>query len=509
MITAISRGTEGPFATVGVTRDADGVPRFSDLPVSLVAGLRSVVRGSPDEEAVVELGGERLTYAQLWDRASRVAGGLRAAGVQAGDTVAIRLPNGTAWVESFVGVLLAGAVAVPVNTRLAPPEVETLLDDARPSYVIDVDHPAPKGDPVEARDAGRDSLAAIFYTSGTTGRSKGATATHEAMLAVARTVTRTIGLESTPDAPLRTLVCIPLFHVTGCNGQLVPTLLSGGTVVIQRQLDVPEMLAALKDERITYLVAVPAIYFYLLANEWFDAAAFELLRWAVYGGAPIAPDLVARLTRVLPRVRVANGFGMSETSSLATLLPHEDAVGHADSVGYPGPAVDVGILDGDESSGVGEIVLRGQSVTRGYWRTPELNSEIFVDGWLKTGDVGRIDEAGRLYLVDRSKDIINRGGENVYSVEVENALADAPGVGEAAVVAVPDAMMGEKVGCVLVATGDGIDVAAVIEHVEARLADYKVPQFVAVRERPLPRNAGGKVLKHVLRDETTWPAPVR
>jgi acyl-CoA synthetase (AMP-forming)/AMP-acid ligase II len=216
-----------------------------------------------------------------------------------------------------------------------------------------------------------------------------------------------------------------------------------------------------------------------------------------------------KLKGALPAARVANGFGMSETSSVATLLPHEESDAHADSIGYPCPCVDVAILDADPVTGVGEILVRGQTVTQGYWREPNLATHSFVDGWLRTGDIGRLDDAGRLYLVDRVKDMINRGGENVFSVEVENALADAPGVKEVAVIGVPDSMMGEKVGCVVVPVDGEIDITAIVSHASARIADYKVPQFVAIHEEPLPRNPAGKVLKHVLREKIVWDAPVR
>jgi acyl-CoA synthetase (AMP-forming)/AMP-acid ligase II len=176
------------------------------------------------------------------------------------------------------------------------------------------------------------------------------------------------------------------------------------------------------------------------------------------------------------------------------------------------PVVDIAIEeDGDDGgSGVGELLVRGPNVVQGYWNKPEATAETFVDGWLHTGDLARIDADGLLYIVDRKKDMINRGGENVYSIEVENALAGAPGVGEAAVVAVPDEMMGEKVGAVIVpAAGQAPDVEAIVAHCRERLADFKVPQYVALREEPLPRNPGGKLLKAQLRDETDWGAPLR
>ena len=379
-----------------------------------------------------------------------MAGGLRDAGVGPGDPVAIDLPNGVEWVVSLLGILLCGAVVVPVNGRLAPEERAAVLSGSGAVVTIDGATPAPRADPhVDASRIGSDT-AAIFYTSGTTGRSKGAVSTHEALLAIAENMWRAAGIPRDLGSDLRTLVCVPLFHVTGFAAQMVTTLLSGGALVILNGLDAPKMLKTITEERVSMMVAVPAIYFYVLSSPSFSSGDVSGVRWALYGGAPISPDLVMRIKRALPSARVANGFGMSETSSLATLLPHEESDSHADSIGYPCPCVDVAILDADPATGVGEILLRGQTVTAGYWREPDLSPQSFIDGWLRTGDLGRIDDAGRLYLVDRLKDMINRGGENVFSVEVENALADAPGVKEVAVLAVPDSMMGEKVGCVIV-----------------------------------------------------------
>jgi acyl-CoA synthetase (AMP-forming)/AMP-acid ligase II len=195
---------------------------------------------------------------------------------------------------------------------------------------------------------------------------------------------------------------------------------------------------------------------------------------------------------------------------MASFLPHAEAAAHADSVGFAMPAADLTIERSDPESGVGELLVRGPNVVQGYWKQPQATEATFVDGWCHTGDLARIDEDGLLYIVDRKKDMINRGGENVYSLEVESALARAPGVGEVAVIAVPDQMMGEKVGAVIVPTpGADVDVDGVIAYGRAHLADFKVPQYLAVRDDPLPRNPGGKVLKARLREETDWAKPLR
>jgi acyl-CoA synthetase (AMP-forming)/AMP-acid ligase II len=219
---------------------------------------------------------------------------------------------------------------------------------------------------------------------------------------------------------------------------------------------------------------------------------------------------VHRIKDAFPNARVGNGFGLTETSSLTSFLPHEEAAEHADSVGFAMPVVDLAVDQPDPQTGVGELLVRGPNVVGGYWRKPEATAETFVEGWLRTGDLARIDEDGLLYIVDRKKDMINRGGENVYSIEVENALATAPGVSEAAAVAVPDEMMGEKVGAVIVPLADAtVDIAAILSHCRLRLADFKVPQYLAVREQALPRNPAGKVLKAQLREETDWGKPLR
>jgi acyl-CoA synthetase (AMP-forming)/AMP-acid ligase II len=234
------------------------------------------------------------------------------------------------------------------------------------------------------------------------------------------------------------------------------------------------------------------------------------VRWVSYGGAPIAASLVHQIMDAFPNARVGNGFGLTETSSLTSFLPHEEAAEHADSVGFAMPVVDLALDGVDALTGAGELLVRGPNVVPGYWNKPEANAETFTEGWLHTGDIARVDGDGLLYIVDRSKDMINRGGENVYSIEVENALAGAPGVGEAAVVAVPDDMMGEKVGAVIVPlAGQELDVDAVLAHTRTHLADFKVPQYVALREEPLPRNPGGKVLKAQLREQTSWGKALR
>jgi acyl-CoA synthetase (AMP-forming)/AMP-acid ligase II len=508
LIEPAGRG-RNPFDTSGVERGADGVARYTGRPLSLVHLLRTSVERDPGAPAIALVGGGRLSYGELWERSARVAGGLRARGVGRGDRVAIRLPNGIDWVLAFWGAQLAGAVVVPVNTRFKESELEYVVQDSSAALVIDSEGALPAGDPHAVEDLGPGELAAIFYTSGTTGFPKGAMTSHANFLANSESAIRCLGLPR--DGGVQTLINVPLFHVTGCNSQLIPVLEAGGVVhVLADALDLEGFLRTVSEEGVDLLVSVPAIYHALTRHPAFADHDTSSVRWIAYGGAPIAESLVRRIQEHFPAARVGNGFGLTETSSLTSFLPSEEAAEHADSVGFAVPVVDVALHEPDPDTGVGELLVRGENVVRGYWNKPEATRETFAEGWLHTGDLARIDDEGLIYIVDRTKDMINRGGENVYSIEVESALAGAPGIGEAAVVGVPDEMMGEKVGAVLVpAAGADLEVDAVIAHLRARLADFKVPQYVALRSEPLPRNPGGKVLKAQLRDETDWGESLR
>ncbi len=498
---------DAPFATSGIVRDDRGVAHYTGLHSSLVELLRTAVDAHPDGEALVEVGGERLTYRQLWERAARVAGGLADGGVARGDRVSVLLPAGVDWVLAFFGIQLAGAVAVPVNTRFAAPEVEYVLADSGSDAVLRPGDPLPDGPPLAVDDLSRGDLAAIFYTSGTTGSPKGAMTSHENFLSNVETAVRVVDVDRATGAATRNLVSVPLFHVTGCNSQLLLQVGLHGTTVVLPAFDVRAFLRTVVDERIDLLTSVPAIYALALAQPDFASFDVKSVSRIAYGGAPIAPTLVRRIQEAFPNARVGNGFGLTETSSIATFLPHEWAAEHADSVGFAAPVVDLAL---DEPiDGVGELLVRGPNVVGGYWNKPEATAAAFVDGWLYTGDLARVDD-GLVRIVDRAKDMINRGGENVYSVEVENALAGAPGVGEAAVVGVPDDVLGEKVGAVIVPLpGQPFAVASVLDYLAERLADFKVPQYVAVRAEALPRNPSGKILKRSLRDATDWGAPLR
>jgi acyl-CoA synthetase (AMP-forming)/AMP-acid ligase II len=507
-MTVTKQGRSGslqPFDLSGIHRDDGGVLRYQQMPSSLVAMLRSTVDARADAEALVELGGDRLTYRQTWDRAARVAGGLRAEGVTPGDRVALRLGNSVDWCLAFFGAQMVGAVVVPVNTRFSESEVEYVLTDSGASYVFAPGNPLPDGPPHTVDNLAPTDLAAIFYTSGTTGFPKGAMTTHENFLANTETCQRVIGIHG-PE-PIRNLISVPLFHVTGCNSQLLLTAQLGGTTVIMPAFEVQAFLRAVVDERIDVLTSVPAIYWLAMSQPNFADFDVSHVRWVSYGGAPTPPDVVSRIKAAFPNARLGNGFGLTETSSVSTFLPHEYCDIHPESVGLAAPVIELDLYD--VAGDVGELLIRGQNVVDGYWNKPEATAETFTDHWLHSGDLARIDEQGFVQIVDRKKDMVNRGGENVYCVEVENVLAEHPAVFEAAVFGVADTMMGEKVGAVIVLRpGAQATPADIAGFVRERIADFKAPEYVSFRSDPLPRNPGGKVLKPRLREETTWGEPL-
>ena len=493
------------FDISGCIRSADGIKRYQQRPRSLVEMLRRPVDLSPSETALVEIGGARIDYRTLWDRAARAAGGLKAAGVGKGDRVAIRLGNGIDWCVAFFAIQMSGAIAVPVNMRFTDVEAAYVINDSASAFVFTGDRALPNGSPFAVESLQPGDVAAMFYTSGTTGFPKGALLTHEGFLSNTETCRR-VGLLPA-GRPVRNLVSVPLFHVTGCNSQLLPTIESGGTTVVMRSFDVKTFLTVIESEHIEATLSVPAIYWRAMNDSRFASCDRSSVGWLGYGGAPIAPDLVERVIEAFPNARVSNAFGLTETSSVATCLPHEHARLRPESVGFAAPVVDLALADA--SGDMGELLVRGPNVVAGYWNKPRETAEAISDGWLRTGDIARIDADGFVQILDRKKDMINRGGEKVYCVEVESALTAHPAVFEAAVMGVPDAMMGEKVGAVVVLKPEcRVAGGELLEAVASRLARFKIPQYLVFSNEPLPRNPGGKILKKTLREGVEWGLPV-
>jgi acyl-CoA synthetase (AMP-forming)/AMP-acid ligase II len=460
----------------------------------------------PDADALVE-DEAVLTHAQAADRAHAVALRLARRGIRPGDRIALALPNGWRYAVAYYGIQLAGAIAVLVNTRFAPNEIDYVLADSEAACVIvdadmaarvphtcphwDVDEltaPGPQTDNPPGLTAKSTDTANLLYTSGTTGHPKGAMQTHGNLVFNAGTVAAVFGVTKED----RTLVIAPMFHATGLASQLVGFGAHGAARVFQPRFRAADMLRALVEHKITFFAGVTAMIHLMLADPEVDTADLSALRTVCFGGAPVAEAFLNEAVARLPGVAFANVWGLTEATSIVTCALGPEWLDRPWTVGRPVPGVEVSV-DGQE------LLVRGPVVTAGYWNRPEATEQTFgPDGWLHTGDVGRVDADGYVQVLDRLKDMIIRGGENIYSLEVEGVLARHPAVAEVAVVGVPDEVFGERVRAVAVLRqGESLAVDALRAWAGPRLADYKLPaELVTVSE--LPRNASGKVLKKQL-----------
>ncbi len=385
----------------------------------------------------------------------------------------------------------------------------------------------PAGDPPV--EVSPEDDATLFYTSGTTGGPKGALASHRAvttpilatMLSAARAFVRRGEAPPLPDpqAPQRRgLVSIPFFHVTGCFSLLNINIIQGAMLVLMRRFDPEGALALIERERINAIGGVPTIAWQLLEHP--SAGRYDLssLDQVSYGGAPAAPELVRRMHKDWPQAQTGTGWGMTETCATFTHHTGEDYAHRPDSAGPATPVGDMKVVDeaGETLTvgQVGELCVRGPHVVRGYWNKPEATASTFVDGWLRTGDLARLDEEGFLFIVDRAKDVIIRGGENIYPAEVEAVLYTHPAVMDAAVTAIPHRILGEQPGAVVtLKPGAIVGEEELRALVASQLASFKVPVTVLIRTEPLPRNANGKILKAALRElfapaGVASPAPI-
>jgi acyl-CoA synthetase (AMP-forming)/AMP-acid ligase II len=490
-----------PFDSAGVVRGTDGRLWYRDHPETLTSVLQRTVQQHWESEAVVDVDGAAVTYAELWDRASVVAGGLRNSGVGVGDRVAIDLPNSLAWVTAFLGAILAGAVAVPLDQRGSSESRRATVTDAAPRMVLDDPEGLPDGRPL-VHEADPSDLGQLLYTSGTTGEPKGVMVRQRSLAALSEITRRIFRLGTPQSPPLRNLVAIPLCHAAGCNAQLLPTLALGGTALLTRSSRPEDIITTAEKLGPTMMLAVPAVYQLIAQREAERFRRLASLRWLIYGAAPVSKALIDELRDLLPDVQLGNAFGMTEISNMALYLPDEFAVTHHESIGFPVPGVEVELRDQDES-GQGQMFLRGPNMAAGYWGKPEMTEETFGSGWVRSGDIAAIAE-GLVYLKDRAKDVINRGGEKIYSLQVENVLLSHPVVDEAAVLPVRDDVMGEKVGAVVVSRDAGLTPQELLDYLNVRLPRYAVPERLVMRAEALPRGSSGKILKGQLRGELGW-----
>jgi fatty-acyl-CoA synthase len=476
-------------------------------------------RAYPHHRALV-FGEEVRTHAELHDRAARLASALEAGGARPGDRVALLLHNRIEFVESLLACHRLAAVAVPINFRLAPDEVEYILADSGAVALICDSPPPASGDvpmvlevgpvydaavtsapPREAAPAIEDDPALICYTSGTTGRPKGTVLTHRNL--VASTLSWIHEMRAGQDDVW--LSGQPLFHIGGING-LLPFLVLGATVVITptTAFDPEVILRLIEVHGATMCIFVPTQWAAICASDAVKRIDPRQLRVAMWGASPAPLQTLEAMERTFPRAAIVSAYGQTETSGATTLLKGPDSTRKMGSVGKPMLGVELRVVDDalrdTPAGGVGEVVYRGPIVMAGYHQQPEATREAFAGGWFHSGDLARFDEEGYLWLVDRKKDMIVSGGENVYPAEVERVLLDHPAVAEAAVIGVPHPQWVETpVAFVVAGAGVEPDEAELIAHCRKFLAGFKKPSAVIVVDE-LPHNAGGKVLKRRLRE---------
>ncbi|WP_315764073.1 class I adenylate-forming enzyme family protein [Sphingomonas sp. Y38-1Y] len=540
------------------TAEIGGVPTriWKNAPPNL-ALLAAFSRSHGAREFVVHED-ERVTYDAHFRAVAQLAARLTELRLGKGDRVAFAMRNLPEWPAIFFAVASIGAIAVPLNAWWSAGELAYgIADSGATLLILDGDRydrfkgelPAlpglkhvfvtrPKG-PVEAPAQGFDALlpspndwatlpeaglppaaatiapdddVVIFYTSGTTGAPKGALGTHRNMTTnifssaycAARAMLRRGEMPPAAPEPKIGLLVIPLFHVTACSASLMGTVASGGTIVLMRRWDAGEALKLIERERVQLTGGVPTIAWQLLEHPDRDRHDLSSLEAIQYGGAPAAPELVRRIEAEFGAAP-GSGWGMTETMATVTQHTGEDYLNRPDSCGPPVPVAELRIMsvEGDRELAVGEVGelwARGPMIVKGYWNKPEATAATFVDGWVRTGDLARLDAEGFCYIVDRAKDIVIRGGENIYSIEVENVLYAHPSVTDAALVGVPHRTLGEVPAAVVhLCRGCEASEAELQDWVAKHLASFKVPAMVRFVDTVLPRNANGKILKGELR----------
>jgi fatty-acyl-CoA synthase len=488
-------------------------------------GLFLAKRGMLDGGHLALVAGERrLSFAELNAEACRAANAMRAAGIHAGDRVAALMRNGLDYVAFYYGAAKLGAILTAINWRLAAQEIDYILGNSEPKLLVHDAELAPVVAALGRRDlpaydtstagswrarldaasaqepaakAGADDPLVLVYTSGTTGRPKGAVLTHKQMFWASATMAASHDYRQ-GDV---NLVPTPLFHVGGLSFATLFVHM-GATLVLPRAWEPGLVLDLIAKERINHFFAVPAMLRSLVEHPSFGNVDLSSLRWILCGGAPVPPDLVAAGGR--RGIPVQQTYGATETAGPATLVDLAHVAAKAGSAGLPYFHTELRIVNAQglalPAGEIGEVQVRAPHVFAGYWRDAEATRAAFAGQWLKTGDLGRRDAEGYLYLVDRAKDVVITGGENVYPAELEAILREHPAIADVAVVGAPDREWGEVLCAIVVPkTNKGVTLESLHAFCEGRIARYKQPRRLLLRMEPLPRNASGKVLKHELR----------
>ena len=502
---------------------------FSERPTSLLDMLYQAVQRNPDGEALV-CGDERLNYGQLLSVSEQLAAGLAKRGIGQGDRIALLLGNRIEFVLMLFAAARLGAITVPMSTReQAPglaymlehcgaklvvhePELTALLPTAaalpnlclriatgicagsEPFAALLADCAAPA--PVALKE---EDTAVIMYTSGTTGRPKGAMLTHLGIVHSSMHYQIAMGLDATDCS----VAAVPLSHVTGLVALITTMVRCAGKLVIMPAFKAEDFLVLAAREGMTYSLMVPAMYNLCLLRPNFTG--YDLSRWRVgaYGGAPMPIATITTLAKAVPSLMLMNCYGSTETTSPSTLMPPGQTAAHNDTVGTALVCADICVMDdaGRElpRGHLGEIWIRGPMTVRGYWDNPQGTAASFTAGYWHSGDIGSIDVQGYVKVVDRMKDMINRGGYKIYTIEVENALYEHPAVQECAVVSKPCPVLGERVHAFVALKTLGATAVELQAFCKVRLSDYKVPESFTLSLTPLPRNANGKLQKQAMR----------
>ncbi len=504
---------------------------FSDRPASMHAMLESAVARHGEREALV-FEGRRWTWRALDAEVAQVAAGLAARGVGRADRVLLLLGNLPEFIFTLYATQRVGAIAVPVSVREQKPGLEFIANQCGAKLVVHeaalservpdtVACPALQGRvavgaasaaedfaslkrhgaQVAAAPVTEEDTALILYTSGTTGRPKGAMLTH---FNIVHSVMHFEACMRLTHADRSALV-VPASHVTGTLAMIATMLRVGGALVMLREFKAAAFIAAAAREKITHTIMVPAMYNLMLLQPEFGAADLSAWRVGGYGGAPMPVATIDALAVKLPGLTQTNAYGATETTSPVTVMPEGETRGHADTVGVTVPCGHVLVVDDNgvqvAPGATGELWIGGPMIVKGYWDNPEASAREFTAGYWHSGDLGSIDAEGHVRVFDRKKDMLNRGGFKIYSVEVENTMQGFPGVVEAAVVGKPCPVLGERVHAFVHAPGASVTQKDLQAFCAARLADYKVPESITFTDAPLPRNPNGKLMKRLLREK--------
>ncbi len=544
---------ETPFEII--EREIRGIKTktWKNAPPSLRAVVEMTKAHATNDYLVYD--NERLTYAEHYQKVAALSQLLVTEfGVQKGDRVALAMRNFPEWPTVFWAVVSVGAIIVPLNAWWSGEELQYGLKDSGSSVLFadqerierltphlkhlalkhtvvvraadDATMPDsairwealhwPEGNDVSIPDIDiqTDDHATLFYTSGTTGKSKGALGTHHNICANlissafvrARADIRNGRTPQKAAKPTGFLLSVPFFHATGCHAMLCGNTLAGNKIVLMEKWNPAKAIQLIEQEKLATFGGVPAMVWQVLESPEFPKHDLSSVSNIGYGGAPAAPELVKRIKQLFPQVQPSNGYGLTETSALTTSNSAEDYLEKPDSAGAPAPVCELKIINQQgeplPTGEIGELCIKGPQVVVGYWNKPEATAQTFQSGWLHTGDLAKMDAEGCVYICDRAKDMLIRGGENVYCVEVEDALYSHPDIMDAAVVGLPHRVLGEEVGAMVqIRPNASVNEEDLKSHVASKLAAFKVPIRIEFSQQPLSRNANGKILKNLIKEQ--------